>query len=160
MFFSPGTTCNLMYYFVNPVRTIQFNRSGASPDVNQEEMVTSFLQTNSLSSDVGFRYGRNTHIVTVCCHLKSDLDMLGVHMLLEYFIILFKCSLLCYMQIQENSVNHSRTFSCCFRDGGLLDQVLEKQADMIRYLRQHNEHLSRKIIALSEENDALRKSKS
>lgn len=43
-----------------------------------------------------------------------------------------------------------------YRDGGVLDQVLEKQADMIRYLKQHNEHLSRKIIALSEENEGLR----
>ncbi|XP_052805755.1 transmembrane protein 192-like [Mya arenaria] len=77
------------------IRTIQFNRSGASPDVNQEELMTSFLQTNSISSDIGFR------------------------------------------------------------DAGLLDQVLEKQADMIRYLRQHNEQLSRRILTLSEENESL-----
>ncbi|KAL4229277.1 hypothetical protein ACF0H5_012317 [Mactra antiquata] len=81
------------------VRTINFNRSGASPDVNQEEMVTSFLQTNSSAGDIGFR------------------------------------------------------------DGGLMDQVLERQADMIRYLKQHNEHLSRKILALSEENHAFKQQK-
>ncbi|XP_060560532.1 transmembrane protein 192-like isoform X2 [Ruditapes philippinarum] len=78
------------------VRTINFNKSGASPDVNQEEMVTSFLQTNSITTDVGFR------------------------------------------------------------DGGLMDQVLERQADMIRYLKQHNEQLSKKIIVLSEENQSLK----
>lgn len=81
------------------IRTINFNRSGASPDVNQEEMVTSFLQTNSISADIGFR------------------------------------------------------------DGSLMDQVLERQADMIRYLKQHNEHLSRKVLMLSEENQTLRQKK-
>ena len=37
-----------------------------------------------------------------------------------------------------------------------MDQVLEKQADMIRYLKQHNEQLSKKVIAISEENEMLR----
>ena len=43
-----------------------------------------------------------------------------------------------------------------YRDGGLMDQVLERQADMIRYLKQHNEQLSKKILVLSEENKSLR----
>jgi hypothetical protein len=37
-----------------------------------------------------------------------------------------------------------------------MDQVLERQADMIRYLKQHNEQLSKKIIVLSEENQSLK----
>ena len=37
------------------VRTISFNKMGAPPDVNQEEMVTSFLQNNSGSHDIGFK---------------------------------------------------------------------------------------------------------
>lgn len=86
----------IILLIIYSIRTISFNSSGASPDVNQEEMVTSFLQTNSVSSDVGFR------------------------------------------------------------DGGLLDQVLERQADMIRYLKQHNEQLSKKILVLSEENQSLK----
>ncbi|XP_045210329.2 transmembrane protein 192-like [Mercenaria mercenaria] len=86
----------IVLLIIYSIRTINFNKSGASPDVNQEEMVTSFLQTNSISSDVGFR------------------------------------------------------------DGGLLDQVLERQADMIRYLKQHNEQLSKKILVLSEENQTLK----
>lgn len=49
-------------------------------------------------------------------------------------------------------------FMIC-RDGGLLDQVLERQADMIRYLKQHNEHLSKKILVLSEENQTLKEKK-
>ncbi|XP_052255130.1 transmembrane protein 192-like isoform X2 [Dreissena polymorpha] len=78
------------------VHTISFNRSGAFPDVNEEEMATSFQHTNTVHSDIGFR------------------------------------------------------------DGGLVDQVLEKQADMIRYLKKHNEQLSRKICSLSDDNKNLR----
>lgn len=73
------------------VRTISFNRSGASPDVSQEEMVTSFLQTNSGSHDIGFK------------------------------------------------------------DENFTDQILERQADMIRYLKQHNMQLGKKILDLTEE---------
>ena len=35
-----------------------------------------------------------------------------------------------------------------FRDETFLDEVLEKQADMIKYLKQHNVHLGKKIIHL------------
>lgn len=81
------------------IRTISFNRSGASPDVNQEEMVTSFLQTNSESHDIGFK------------------------------------------------------------DENFTDQILERQADMIRYLKQHNMQLGKKILDLTEENKTLKQSK-
>ena len=45
----------LHIFMLISVKTISFNRSGASPDVNQEELVTSFLQTNSGSHDIGFK---------------------------------------------------------------------------------------------------------
>lgn len=81
------------------IKTISFNRSGASPDVNQEELVTSFLQTNSGSHDIGFK------------------------------------------------------------DENFTDQILERQADMIRYLKQHNMQLGKKILDLTEEMKTLRQSK-
>ncbi len=37
--------------------------------------------------------------------------------------------------------------SCC-RDGEDLDELLERQADMIRYLQQHNANLGRRILEL------------
>lgn len=79
------------------VRTMAFNRSGASPDVTQSELMTSFHQTNSIPSDIGFK------------------------------------------------------------DDNRLDEVLEKQADMIRYLRHHYELLNRKALALSQENQELKR---
>ena len=38
-----------------------------------------------------------------------------------------------------------------FRDEDYLDEVLEKQADMIRYLKQHNSNLGKKILKLTTE---------
>ncbi len=35
-----------------------------------------------------------------------------------------------------------------FRDGEDLDELLERQADMIRYLQQHNANLGRRILEL------------
>lgn len=37
----------------------------------------------------------------------------------------------------------------CCRDEDYLDDVLEKQADLIRYLKEHNAHLGRKILKLT-----------
>ena len=37
---------------------------------------------------------------------------------------------------------------CPFRDGEDLDELLERQADMIRYLQQHNANLGRRILEL------------
>ena len=39
-------------------------------------------------------------------------------------------------------------FSFSFRDGEDLDELLERQADMIRYLQQHNASLGRRIMEL------------
>lgn len=77
------------------VKTLKFNRSHISPDVAQEEMMSSFMQ-NSGNSEIGFR------------------------------------------------------------DENYSDQVLEKQADMIRYLKQHNTQLGKRIMALTAENSALK----
>lgn len=35
-----------------------------------------------------------------------------------------------------------------YRDGEDLDELLERQADMIRYLQQHNANLGRRILEL------------
>lgn len=43
-----------------------------------------------------------------------------------------------------------------YRDDQYTDQVLEKQADMIRYLKHHNVQLGKRILALSAENNALK----
>ncbi|CAL1544622.1 unnamed protein product [Lymnaea stagnalis] len=72
------------------VHTVRFNQKKALPDVTQEELMTSFVNSHS-SADVGYR--------------------------------------------NENYI----------------DQVMEKQADMIRYLRQHTENLARRNLALQGE---------
>ena len=46
-----------------------------------------------------------------------------------------------------------------FRDENFTDQILERQADVIRYLKQHNIQLGMKIIALTDENKALKRSR-
>ncbi|XP_050415156.2 transmembrane protein 192 [Patella vulgata] len=78
------------------VRTVKFNRQKAYPDVSQDEMLTSFIQSQSMASDVGFK------------------------------------------------------------DENFVDQVLEKQADMIRYLKQHNTQLGKRILTLTSEVNAYK----
>ncbi|RUS72791.1 hypothetical protein EGW08_019451 [Elysia chlorotica] len=80
----------LCVYFA---KTVKFNRKKALPDVNQDELVTSF---SSILSSI---YPRN-----------------------------------------ENYI----------------DQVMEKQADMIRYLKQHTETLARRNLTLTEEIGRIR----
>lgn len=46
-------------------------------------------------------------------------------------------------------------YSLC-RDDSYSDQVLERQADMIRYLKQHNVQLGKRLLALTEENSMLK----
>ena len=43
-------------------------------------------------------------------------------------------------------VNTANLLYC--RDGEDLDELLERQADMIRYLQQHNANLGRRILEL------------
>lgn len=43
-----------------------------------------------------------------------------------------------------------------WRDDSYSDQVLERQADMIRYLKQHNVQLGKRLLALTEENSMLK----
>lgn len=45
-----------------------------------------------------------------------------------------------------NEPDHSHL--TCTRDGEDLDELLERQADMIRYLQQHNTNLGRRILEL------------
>ncbi|KAL5020245.1 hypothetical protein ScPMuIL_003137 [Solemya velum] len=71
------------------VLTVKFNRRQASPDVTQEELLTSFINSHTSGSEIGFR------------------------------------------------------------DENYTDQLLEKQADMIRYLKQHNTQLGRKLVMLT-----------
>ncbi|CAH1797141.1 unnamed protein product, partial [Owenia fusiformis] len=82
-----STVCLIIYL----VQTVRFNSHAHAPDVHQDEMMTSFLQSQNNTSDIGFR------------------------------------------------------------DEEYLDQVLEKQADMIRYLKQHNAHLGQKIMKLTQQ---------
>ena len=53
-------------------------------------------------------------------------------------------------------IQSSTTFILFFRDENYSDQVLEKQADMIRYLKQHNSQLGKRILAITAENNALK----
>ncbi|XP_064651129.1 transmembrane protein 192-like [Lineus longissimus] len=85
------TAIILPLYAIYLVRTCKFNRMRAAPDACQDEIMTSFLVTQSHTSEVGFR------------------------------------------------------------DEDYLDEVLEKQGDMIRYLRQHNANLGKKILKLTAE---------
>jgi len=75
-------------------KTFGFNRSEASPDVNQDDMMTTYLHSHHNSVDIGFR------------------------------------------------------------DEDFVDDILEKQADLIRYLKQHNATLGRKIMQLRAEHSA------
>ncbi|XP_069115393.1 transmembrane protein 192-like [Argopecten irradians] len=77
------------------VKTVKFNKSHVSPDVAQDDMMASFVQSTH-SSEIGFR------------------------------------------------------------DEQYTEQVLEKQADMIRYLKQHNAQLGKRILALTAENQNLK----
>lgn len=68
---------------------VKFNRSKAIPDVHQDELLTSYVQSYAPTNEIGFR------------------------------------------------------------DEDYMEEVLEKQADMIRYLKQHTNNLSRKILRLN-----------
>ncbi|XP_074652928.1 transmembrane protein 192-like [Tubulanus polymorphus] len=46
-------------------------------------------------------------------------------------------------------ISQAQSTEIGFKDENYLDEVLEKQADMIRYLRQHNADLGRKILELN-----------
>ncbi|XP_048748250.1 transmembrane protein 192-like [Ostrea edulis] len=43
-----------------------------------------------------------------------------------------------------------------YKDDSYSDQVLERQADMIRYLKQHNAQLGKRLLVLTEENNMLK----
>ncbi|XP_012945203.1 transmembrane protein 192-like [Aplysia californica] len=83
----------LVVLFVYFAWTVKFNSKKALPDVHQEELMTSFVNT---ATDLGYRNGNE------------------------------------------------------------IDQVMEKQADMIRYLRQHSENLARRNLSLTEEVNRLK----
>ncbi|XP_002741424.1 transmembrane protein 192-like [Saccoglossus kowalevskii] len=71
------------------LKTMKFNSVKALADVEQDDLMSGFLQSQMQSTDIGFK------------------------------------------------------------DGDHLDDILEKQADMIRYLQQHNAHLGRRIMSLT-----------
>jgi len=72
--------CLIKYLII----VMKFNKSKAIPDVHQDELLTSYIQSYAPTNEIGFR------------------------------------------------------------DEDYIDEVLEKQADMIRYLKQHSNNLSRK----------------
>ena len=51
--------------------------------------------------------------------------------------------------------SHEHNADVGFRDEDFLDDVLEKQADLIRYLKQHNSHLGRKLVKLTAQLSAI-----
>lgn len=71
--------------------TINFHKNKCRPDIQQDELLLSYMQSQSFGGDLGFR------------------------------------------------------------DGSFLEDVVEKQADMIRYLKKYNAFLGRKILTLSVE---------
>lgn len=52
--------------------------------------------------------------------------------------------------------SHAPVNEIGFRDEDYVEEILEKQADMIRYLKQHNVYLNRKILKLTEQLNSLR----
>ncbi|XP_067676117.1 transmembrane protein 192-like [Haliotis asinina] len=94
------TAIMLIFLIMYLARTYKFNRCQAHPDVSQDEMLNSFVHSQSQASDIGFR------------------------------------------------------------DENYVDQVLEKQADMIRYLKQHNSQLGKRILALTAQNNSLNEPRS
>ncbi|KAJ8316318.1 hypothetical protein KUTeg_006332, partial [Tegillarca granosa] len=110
------------------MKTKKFNDTKAPPDVAQDEMLTSFMHS-SASSEIGYRVTDERNTFTKTGEEKQFDDQC-----LQYFdYILLFC-----------------------RDDQYTDQVLEKQADMIRYLKHHNVQLGKRILALSAENNALK----
>ncbi|CAN7982456.1 unnamed protein product [Ixodes hexagonus] len=71
--------------------TINFHKNKCRPDIQHDELLLSYMQSQSLGGDLGFR------------------------------------------------------------DGSFLEDIVEKQADMIRYLKKYNAFLGRKILTLSVE---------
>ncbi|KAK3086055.1 hypothetical protein FSP39_012767 [Pinctada imbricata] len=59
-------------------------------------------------------------------------------------------------ELSSSFMHSSVSSEIGFRDESYSDQVLEKQADMIRYLKQHNAQLSKRILMLTAENNALK----
>lgn len=51
--------------------------------------------------------------------------------------------------IIDHSVRMDAEGEIGYSDNGPVDEILEKQADMIRYLQQHNENLSRRLLSFS-----------
>ncbi|CAL1273387.1 unnamed protein product [Larinioides sclopetarius] len=83
--------CLCRYLYI----VVKFNRSKAIPDVHQDDLLISYLQSYAPTNEVGFR------------------------------------------------------------DESYMGEVLEKQADMIRYLKQHSNNLSRKILRLNAQLESM-----
>lgn len=82
--------------------------------------------------------------------------LLSVIFLLSYIVkvVRFNTKKLCPDINQEDTFHsylssggHAHT-ETGFRDGSSLEEVVEKQADLIEYLKQHNTQLSKRILAL------------
>ncbi|GIY32740.1 transmembrane protein 192 [Caerostris darwini] len=77
------------------VIVVKFNKSKSIPDVHQDDLLISYLQSYAPTNEIGFR------------------------------------------------------------DEDYMEEILEKQADMIRYLKQHSSNLSRKILKLSAQLESM-----
>lgn len=105
-------------------KVVQFNRERATPDVSQEE-------NPHIPSETGFR----------CSHIR--------------YTNLLKCG--CWLEMLLNKCNPCQQWgsikgACVFipiREGSNLEEVVEKQADLIEYLKQHNTLLSKRLLNLT-----------
>ncbi len=95
---------NILLIFV--VLTIRFNKQCAPPDATQDDLLSTFVTSQTTANEIGFRFVMKR----------------------KFFI--------CFIYLK---------FLVFFRDETYRENVLEKQADLIRYLRERNEHLTRLV---------------
>ena len=89
---------------------MKFNKRRARPDATQEDLLSSFVTSQTAANEIGFRF----------VHTRLWLD--------------------------ENSFFRSS-------DESYRENVLEKQADLIRYLRERNEQLGRLVLQHKQRGD-------
>jgi hypothetical protein len=94
------------------VRTIKFNKTRAPPDATQDDILATFVPTETSVNEIGYRF--------------------------VYLIVFINNIYLSFFLISSDETYN--------------ENVLEKQADLIRYLRERNEHLSRLVLQCKQAN--------
>lgn len=118
------------------VKVRRFNETRPPPDVQREDWMMSFVRDSFPGGEVGYRY---------------------VNLLFSISIILF--SPLVPPCVQSPHFNfdlslhpchiHSFALPFCREPNEQIHDLLAKQADLIRYLKEHNAMLNHKIMQLS-----------